>query len=112
VPRDVPRLRAAKFTSRAGVGSRRAYSASTPDLGETVSRRSQLGVCGGGQDSSYGGGGHSGSRPWRTASANLVRVAPERRKDCALRLCASRKIPPSAIVPCRIATALARATMG
>jgi hypothetical protein len=34
VPRDVPRLRAAKFTSRAGVGSRRAYSAGTPDLGE------------------------------------------------------------------------------
>jgi hypothetical protein len=30
----VPRLRAAKFTSRAGVGSRRAYSAGTPDLGE------------------------------------------------------------------------------
>jgi hypothetical protein len=27
VPRDVPRLRAAKFTSRAGVGSRPAYSA-------------------------------------------------------------------------------------
>jgi hypothetical protein len=34
VPRDVPRLRAAKFTSRAGVSSRRAYSAGTPDLGE------------------------------------------------------------------------------
>jgi hypothetical protein len=27
-------------------------------------------------------------------------------------LCASRKIPPSAIVQCRVATALARATMG
>jgi hypothetical protein len=34
VPRDVPRLRAAKFTSRAGVGSRRAYSSGTPHLGE------------------------------------------------------------------------------
>ena len=52
-----PTLRApAKFTSRACVGFRRAYSAS---------RRS--------------------------------------RKDCALRLCASRKIPPSAIVQCRVA---------
>jgi hypothetical protein len=34
VLRDVPRLRAAKFPSRAGAGSRRAYSAGTPDLGE------------------------------------------------------------------------------
>jgi hypothetical protein len=82
VLRDVPRLRAAKFPSRAGAGSRRAYSAGTPDLGEDdfealLRGGAKTARLAGIQDRDRGG----------SASANLVRVAPERRKDCALRLC-------------------------